>query len=246
MTSGHLTAGAIAIILIGLAPHAKAEIFDIGSTFTASGLNSAGSWSDTVTLQNGTTLVDGGAQSLTVSIVPEGLSEWLVFTYTAVPVGPLMSNTSDDWSTYETGLDAVEGSDFDGAFVEFLNAGGSAITPSSSIFGGYSVESNPVPGGAGIGLGGSFTDDQPAMVWPALGTYIYPFSYLDDTGINSADVDGYVEALEFTPLVSSAPEPSSMLLSSAILFAIAFIGRKQLARRLSSATREASYFSGLK
>ena len=141
-----------------------------------------------------------------------------------------LSNTGNDWNTYETGLDAIEASNFDGAFVEFLNSSGTAITPTSSIFAGYSVEPNPVPGGAGIGLGASFTDLEPPMIWPALGTYIDPFSYLNSTGINSANVDGYVEALEFAPQASSAPEPSSLLLTSTMLLAGALLARRRIAR----------------
>ena len=40
-----------AVAVLGLGQVAKAELFVIGSTFTASGTTSAGSWSDTVTLQ---------------------------------------------------------------------------------------------------------------------------------------------------------------------------------------------------
>ena len=94
MTLGRLAVGAaIAATVFGLGQVAKADIFDIGSTFTASGLNSAGSWSNTVILQNGTTLVDNGTLNLTVSIVPDGSSEWLVFSYQTATAGtPLMSN----------------------------------------------------------------------------------------------------------------------------------------------------------
>lgn len=221
-----LTAAIAAVLGMG---QARADIFDIGSTFTASGQNSAGAWSNTVTLQNGNTLIDNGALNLAISIVPEGSSEWLVFTYTTVPTGPLMTNTGDDWSTYETGLDAVQASNFDGAFVEFLDSTGASITPTSSIFAGYSVEANPVPGGTGIGQGATFTDLEPPMVWPALGTYIDPFSYLADTGINPSNVDGYTEALEFSPQTSTVPEPSSLLLLSAGLLVVVLAAKRRRA-----------------
>jgi hypothetical protein len=215
MILGHISTGAVivaaSVLTLG---QAKADLFDIGSTFTASGLNSAGSFSNTVTLQNGTTAIDGGAIDLTISIVPDGSSEWLVFTYqSSTPDTPLMSNTSDDWNVYETGLDAAVATDFDRAYAAFLDSSGNAITPTSSIFPGYSVIPNPVPGGAGIGLGtGSFTDDNPAGPYFALGAYIEPFDYLDSgAGIPSANVDGFVQALEFSP-TSAVPEPASLSL----------------------------------
>jgi hypothetical protein len=193
---------------------AKADLFDIGSTFTDSGLTSAGSFSNTVTLEDGTTAIDGGAIDLTISIVPDGSAEWLVFTYqTTTPGAPLMSDTSDDWNVYETGLDAAVSTDFEGAYAAFLDSSGNAITPSSSVFGGYTVMANPVPGGAGIGQGSvGFTDDNTPGPYFALGAYIDPFDYLDATGIPSADVDGFVQALEFAPTTAAVPEPGSLSL----------------------------------
>jgi hypothetical protein len=234
MILGRISAGAVivaaSVLTLG---QAKADLFDIGSTFTASGLNSAGSFSNTVTLQNGTTAIDGGAIDLNISIVPDGSSEWLVFTYQSSTADtPLMSNTSDDWNVYETGLVAAVATDFDGAYAAFLDSSGNAITPTSSIFGGYSVMPNPVPGGAGIGLGtGSFTDDNPAGPYFALGAYIDPFDDLASAGINASNVDGFVQALEFSPTTPAVPEPASLSLVCTGLVGLAGLAFRRRRKR---------------
>jgi hypothetical protein len=223
MILGRISTGAVivaaSVLTLG---QAKADLFNIGSTFTASGLNSDGTYSDTVTLQDGTTAIDSGTIDLTISIVPDGSSEWLVFTYKpSISDTPLMANTSDNWNVYETGLDAAVPTDFDGAYAAFLDSNGNSITPSSAIFGGYSVMANPVPGGAGIGQGASFTDDNPAGPYFALGASIDPFDDLDYYGVPSANVDGFVQALEFSPTTSAVPEPGSLSLVCTGLFGLA-------------------------
>jgi hypothetical protein len=45
----------------------------------------------------------------------------------------------------------------------------------------------------------------PAGPLGALGTFINPWNFLDSTGINSANVAGYTEALEFAPQVTPLP-----------------------------------------
>jgi len=219
-----------AFLLFGLNQIAKgSDLFVIGSTFTDSGGNSPDSFSTTVTLADGTTSPDGGSLNLTISKVFAGGNEWLVFDYqTATSGTQLVPSTSDDWSIGQTGLDLAVPANFIGAFAEFLDSTGAAITPTSAIFPGYSVMSNPVPGGAGTGEGVFFTAPVPAGPLPDLGAFINPFDQLDGTGVTSANVEGFYQALEFAP-ITTTPEPAPVALLGVGLLAVG------LARRLKRA-----------
>jgi hypothetical protein len=189
-----------------------APLFAPGSTFQVSASNSPDSFTDTVPLATGTYAIDGGAVDIAVAITPAGGgAEWLSFTYSTVN-GGVLSQPYQDWSVYEVGLDAAQPVNFIAAYAQF-NTNGVAQTPTGNIFGGYGIEADPVPGETGTGLGASgFTAPFAAGDLPTLGTYISPWSYLNDTGINSATVNGYEEALEFTPQTPGVPEPAAWLM----------------------------------
>ena len=214
-----------ALLLLGLNQVAKADLFVAGSTFTDSGENTPDSFSTTVTLAPGTTSPNGGALNLTISEVMEGSDEWLVFDYqTATSGTQLVPNTSDDWEILQTGLDLAVPANFIGAFAEFLDSSGDSITPTTAVFPGYSVFANPVPGGVGIGQGAFFTAAVPAGPLPALGAFIDPFDQLDGTGIPSANVEGFYQALEFAP-VTATPEPGSVVLVCVGLLGVGLMRR---------------------
>jgi hypothetical protein len=207
---------------------ASDPLFVLGSTFQVEASNSPDSFTSNVTLTPGTTLLDGGALSLTISIVPDtGASEWLVFNY-ATTGGGALSQPGSYWSVNQVGIDAAVGVNFTAAFGEFEN-NGTALTPSTSIFGGYSVESNPVPGLSGTGLGvGGFSAPFAAGALPSLGAYISPWSYLDDTGIDSTQVNGYMQALQFSATTPAVPEPAPWALLVAGVGALRWVrGRRE-------------------
>jgi hypothetical protein len=205
---------------------ASDPLFVLGSTLQIQASNSPDSFTSDVTLMPGTTLLDGGALSLTIAIVPDtGASEWLVFSY-ATTNGSALSQPGSDWSINQVGIDAAVGVNFTAAFTAFEN-NGTALTPSASIFGGYGVESNPVPGLSGSGLGvGGFSAPFAAGALPSLGAYISPWSYLNDTGIDSTQVNGYLQALQFSATTPAVPEPSSWALLLAGVGALGLLRRR--------------------
>lgn len=221
-----LTAGAL---MLTLRQAANADLFEIGSTVTVMGTdvtNSSLAFSNNVLLQDGSTPIDNGALNLTLSMVPEGNSEWLIFSYqTAKPGTPLTANTQNDWNASESDFDAAMALDFTGAFVEFLDSSGNVLTPTSSVLPGYSVVPNPIPGGAGFGLG--FKDLDPLEPNFAIGANINPFDLLDGTGVPSANVDGWVQALEFSPQVTSVPEPSFLAIIAGALLGLGVMRQRR-------------------
>jgi hypothetical protein len=196
-----------------------AALFVPGSNFQVEAGNSPDTFTDTVPLTAGTYSLDGGAVSLVLSLVPAaGSAEWLVFHYSTTS-GGVLSQPDQDWSLNQVGLDAAVPLNFIAAYSQFTKDG-TALVPTSSIFPGYSVVTNPVPGEVGTGLGNSgFVGPIPVGPIGALGAFISPWSFLNATGIDSTMVNDYEQALEFVPqTIVSTPEPMSLsLLGSALL-----------------------------
>jgi hypothetical protein len=205
-------------------------LFVTGSTFQVQAQNSPDSFTNTVNLAAGTYSLDGGAVSLKLSIVPaSGGAEWLVFNYSTTS-GGAFGVQGQNWSLNQVGIDAAVPLNFIAAYSQF-NKDGTALVPTSSIFGGYSVATNPVPGETGTGLGNSgFVGPIPAGPAGALGAFINPWNFLNNTGIDSTQVNGYEQALEFVPQVASVPEPSTWAM---LVLGFAGIGFMAYRRKLT-------------
>jgi hypothetical protein len=221
-----------AAIMVATSLPAAAEVFDLGSDFTISGGNSPTTFSDTVALTPGTTSLDGGLLNLTISIVPVGdaaQDEWIVLTYKTAR-GPL-SQPDEDWSMDPIGLPAAVAANFTGAFYQFLNVDGQPIDQTNHIF-NQTLMSNPIPGGAGNGEGTvGFVDPigGPGAL-PDLGAFSDPFSIVTNAE-GTTGVDGFVQALEFAPVVpvttTGVPEPFTLSLFGAGLAGAAAMRRRK-------------------
>lgn len=226
-----------ALVLATTCQAAHAGLFVPDSTFQVQANSSPDTFTDTVTLTPGTVQsLDGGAVDLTVSIVSAGGSnEWLVFDYSTTS-GGVLSQPGDYWSVNEVGLQAINPVNLIAAYLQF-STNGVVQTPTGSIFGGSSVAANPVPGFSGTGFANGGYSAPLSNPLPALGTYVDPWSYLDNTGIDSSTVNGYEEALEFTP---TQPVPES---STWAMMAIGFVGIGSFAYRRGRKGRIAPTFA---
>jgi hypothetical protein len=198
----------LAAALVLLTQPANAELFVTGSTFTVTGTNAPDTFSSTATLTSGTTSsLDNGALSLLVTLVPtSGSAEWAVFQYSTVS-GATIGNANLNWALNEVGLQLAQPAILQEGFVLFTQTG-TALTPTSGIFPGFSVAANPVPGGTGEGVLGTGTTNLPAGPLQSLGSFLGPFGQLSGSGIDPASVNGYEEALLFAPQVAAVPGPT--------------------------------------
>ena len=208
-------------------------LFVIGSTFQVQATNSPDTFTDTANLVTGTQSLDGGAVNLNISIVPaSGGAEWLVFNYSTTSGGPFGVQNAY-WTLNQIGLEAAQPLNFIAAYAQFDN-NGAALALTNPIFGGYSVVTNPVPGETGTGTGANgFVSPIAAGAIGNLGAYMSNWSaYLDGAGIDSTQVNGYEQALEFVPQVAAVPEPSTWAM---MIFGFAGIGFMAYRRRSSPA-----------
>jgi PEP-CTERM motif len=224
-----------ALLAASAAQAARADaLFDTNSTFQVVGGNSPDSFSNTVALTPGTTLLGSGALSLTLTIVPaSGGAEWLVFNYSTT-AGGAISQPNQNWSLSQNGLVALQPLNFIASYVQFNN-NGTAIAPSYSVF-GQTLMNNPVPGFTGFGQGanGFKSPDGPGPFFN-LGAFADPFSQIAPSlGNTQLVINGWEQALEFAPQVAAVPEPSTWAMMILGFAGVGFIAyrRKVLASTL--------------
>lgn len=217
-----------AITFLAAMPVVKAAtLFAPGATFQVQASGAPDTYTENVALTPGTTLIDGGAVSLTIGVVPAtGDSQWLTFDYRTTS-GTSMGHAGQYWSISEAGLNAAIPVTFTAAYLQFTHDG-TALVPTGNIFGGYGFESNPVPGQTGTGWGvGGFSAPLGSGPLIALGTFISPWDYLNATGIDSTQANGYMQALLFEP-TNPVPEPASAALMLGGIASITFLRQRRL------------------
>jgi hypothetical protein len=217
-----------ALLAATAAQTARADVlFDTNSTFQVVGGNSPDSFSNTVALTPGTTLLDGGALSLTLSIVPaSGGAEWLVFNYSTTAGGAL-SQPNQDWSLSQNGLVALQPLNFIAGYAQFNN-NGTAIAPTSSVF-NQTLMANPVPGfiGSGQGSSGFASPAGPGPLFN-LGAFADTFGQVAPSlGNTTLVINGWEQALEFAPQVAAVPEPSTWVMMILGFFGVGFIAYRR-------------------
>jgi hypothetical protein len=194
---------AVLALSLSAATSTADPLFVGGSSFTVSGTNSPTTFTAPAILTAGVPQAVGPL-TLTVSDPTQGSAVWLVFNYSET-AGATLSSPSVNWALSEIGVQAAVPVILTTGFVEFTN-NGTALTPTGGIFPGFMVAASPVPGLGGTGVLGTGITPFPAGPLPSLGSSLSPFGQLSGNGIDPANVNGYIEALEFIP-ASPVPGP---------------------------------------
>ena len=198
-------------VLLGLAAPAHAELFTIGANFTIDLTNSPTSENDTVTLTPGVTqVIDGGNLDLTISLIAAGGGkEWVVLNYQTISADLPLSTGGQDWAVAPIGLPAAVALNFIGDYTQWQGPDGANIPQTGGIF-GQTLMTNPIPGltGSGEGTLGFVNPIGGPGPLPNLGAFADPFNTVLN-GLPADQVNGFTQALEFSAVTPSAPEPST-------------------------------------
>jgi hypothetical protein len=222
----------MAMLGVSAVKPASADLLNLGATLTINEQNSPGTNTDMIPFAAGTYSLDGGALSLTLSIVPSGADEWYVFSYTVTPFVGALSSLTLNWGLQVLGAEGTVAVTTPNDFIMF-SANGVVLAPTSGIAFGGSVGTNPVPGMTGTGVFPIFPS---TTVWaaatPILGTLgidtmIAPFSTIGLDGFTPTQVSaitGFTQAIEVAPAVTPLPSTWTMLIAG-------FVGLGFLANR---------------
>jgi hypothetical protein len=211
-------AGLLAIAISG---SVRADpIFKVGSTFTLIGTNFPNDFTQTVTLNPGTTLIDGGILSLTQSIVDQNGGEWLVLDFQTTDGGDIAGSQNAHWEIDENNVHLVKSSIWTQRYFDWGTDGvlanpTSLITPEP----GLAIATNPITGSGDVFLR---TITVGPFKFLDYGVFLTPFSSLGKSGIDPTDVNEFQNGL----FVSPVPEPRSLALLASALAGLGFFVRR--------------------
>jgi len=182
-------------------------VYDTAGSFSVSGTNAP----DTFTTNGvsfGSTTVDGGALTLTTSIVSgPGSSEWAVFNFQTSSGGSIAGNQSLDWALDVNGIPLTQPGVITHFFLDW-GTNGTLANPTSQAGGNLPLETNPITG-SGTVFGENF--NIPVTTTIDLSSGADPFNgFLSSTGIDPTGVNEIEIGVLVAP--SAVPEPASLAL----------------------------------
>jgi hypothetical protein len=137
-----------------------------------------------------------------------GGAEWAVFNYQTVSPNLPLSVSGEDWSINQVGMPAAVPLNFIADYSQWQGPNGANIPQTGGIF-NQTLMANPVPGMTGNGEGSSgFVNPVGSGPLGSLGGFADPFDIVLN-GLPAAQVNGFTQALEFSPVTPSAPEAST-------------------------------------
>lgn len=174
-------------------------IFKVGSAFTLIGTNFPNNFTQTVTLNPGTTLIDGGTLSFTQSIVDQNGGEWLVFDFQTTDGANVAGNQNAHWEIEENNIRLVKFSNWTERYFDWGTNGVLAnptTIPPSFAEPGLSLATNPITGSGTVFLRTVTISD---TIFLDYDVTVTPFSSLSMTGIDPTDVNEFQNGLFVSP-----------------------------------------------
>jgi hypothetical protein len=216
--SGRAVACVAFVALLCTGQTAWAGLIQAGGSYTVTGTNFVTNYSQNVTVDAQTHLVDSGLVNLTLTVVPDGPNaEWDVFRFTTTNGGPLAGNLNALWRLDMTNIPFNQAVAFDGFFAQW-NVNGTAVSPIFPFGGGALrvVHTNPtniVPGPVyGGTVSGPIVPPGTTLNLPNL-IFVSPYSFVSAGGIDPNTANGFIAGLHFTAVNPTAvPEPSGLAL----------------------------------
>lgn len=199
------------------------SVVPIGSSLTMIGQNAPDNYSSTTTFGT-TSLIDGGAVSLTTSQISDGAGgEWDIFALTTVNGGPIGGDPSLDWSL-GMNYDISQPANFVGV-VNQWSVNGVPVNPIQNFGGivnagtGFLGEGYYNSGFSAPLTVGEFTSAE----WNQI--FVNPYNFATSGGIPVTTANGFTFALDLQPQSAppSVPEPGTMLLMSLGVAGAAFL-----------------------
>jgi hypothetical protein len=220
-----IAAASVLLLSSSAAPHARADLFQIGSTFDVNNTNFLDTFFQGVTFTgNGVnTLIDGGKLNLNEQVFATGpAGAWVQFNFATVSGGPLAGDINANWHAEVDNVQTTAPAIFDGYFA-FFGVNG---TPFSNIlpFGNFNVETNPVTG-IGEVYGVDITPSGPFTSFDAFAE-LDPYSVLSSVNIDPNAANTFSIAFH-VDLPNPVPEPASLTLLALGVAGVAGYGRRR-------------------
>jgi PEP-CTERM motif len=145
-----------------------------------------------------------------------------------------LSVSGQDWSIEQVGIPAAVSLNFIADYTQWQGPNGANIPQTGFIF-GDTLMANPVPGMTGSGEGASgFVNPVGSGPLGGLGGFANPFDIVLN-GLPATQVNGFTEALEFSPVTPAVPEPSTWAMMLAGFAGLGFLGYRQTLKARAAA-----------
>jgi hypothetical protein len=131
------------------------SVFNLGGSFTLTGTNAPDDYSESVTLNPGTTTVDGGTVTLTQSILASaGGGEWVIFDFRTANGGVFANNPNSDWELLLQNIPLQQPSEVLQIYLDW-GTNGTLAGPTNNTNSNLSLETNKLRNFGGATHGGS-------------------------------------------------------------------------------------------